>query len=301
MKKCLLILVLLATSVTTMAQLDTVATDPFPDEDLLNIIENLPDPRITDTSLNNVVLNLRNEKIGIELYNEIKGLKDPAGYSPQIAKFITILKGLSESEKKLLNLKAALSLQAQYLSGIFDFKDGDPAQKKIGYSWGSKHFEEKLNPPGKGDNCIYTIHGLDCSGFIYQLFARNGINMPYQQCNAETERKPEFLTKYLKKDYFGKIAFEVKDLGKLETKSMQSGDILYFKNTKGEVVHIAIALLNERGDLFIYQSIGNPNRSKTDFSWCEKNISDKFGVISKKLVDSALGKREYACVRIVAK
>jgi len=157
----------------------------------------------------------------------------------------------------------------------------------------------RQKPPGIGDYCEYQIHGLDCSGFIYQLFFRNNIKLQADRCNAETERKPSFLKPYLA-TYFGNQDFDVVDLGKLKYKDMQSGDIIYFTGDDGVAYHIAIILVNENGTISLFQSIGNPYRKKNNINWCDINIDSNHGVVAK-ILDDSIEKRRYGCVRIIPK
>ena len=292
--------VLLAGFINTVAnaQTKTNLVDAFPDIELIRALEKLPDPSATDTAASLLTINLRGENINLELYELAKTLQSASGFSGKEARLVQMVIESTSNERKIADLILAFSGHANYLSkNTFNFSTGSPQQNKIAYSWGSKQFEKRANPPGKGDLCKYEIHGLDCSGFIYQLFSRSGIHLPVAQCNADTERKPAFLTRYLK-PYFGTTPFIVQDLGKLKIKDMVSGDIIYFKNVAGAVVHIAIVLLNESGVITIYQSIGNPNRNPKNFSWCEKNIDNDHGVKAKILDSSIENGRDYSCVRI---
>src|SRR5690606_4897471 len=52
---------------------------------------------------------------------------------------------------------------------------GKPAQNGLAYSWGGKDHLKRQVPPGEGTVCQEAVYGLDCSGFIYQLFAQAGV------------------------------------------------------------------------------------------------------------------------------
>lgn len=126
-------------------------------------------------------------------------------------------------------------------------------------------------PPGAGDSCNYSIYGLDCSGFLYTIFAENGIN--FINGPADMQRRPEVLEKYLK-EYVGSEHLEVKDLGKLALSEIKAGDIIYsfemLKNKEGNAYrrakHIGIAYVKPGTDkVFFYNSSGSRN-------WCKKNL-----------------------------
>ena len=59
----------------------------------------------------------------------------------------------------------------------------------LAYSWGGKEHTIRKAPPGANTVCTHQIYGLDCSGFIYQLFKKGGVDIA--PGNADRQRKPE--------------------------------------------------------------------------------------------------------------
>jgi hypothetical protein len=282
-------------------QASSPAQDAFPDTTVINDLQKLLPATGTDTALNRLSIVINGQKVNFGLYHLVKTYKNAAGFSGQQAVQVKNIVSLSKNYKKVLDLIDKLRTQAIYLSkNDFDFRDGlDPLQNKIAYSWGSKDFSPRLKPPGTGDYCDYKIHGLDCSGFIYQLFLRNNIQLPIARCNAETERHPDFLISYLA-NYLGINNFNVVDLGKLTFDQLQSGDIVYFTGKDGIAFHIAIVFVNEDGQIALFQSLGNPYRKQTDIDWCSINIDQNHGVVAK-ILDGRIERRSYGCIRIIAR
>lgn len=274
--------------------------DAFPDTSVINDLQKLSRATVADTTLNRLSIVANGQKVNFGLYHLVKTYKNAAGYSGQKAVQVKNIVNLSKNYKKVLDLIDKLRAQAVYLSkNDFDFRDSlDPLQNKIAYSWGAKEFSQRVKPPGTGDYCDYKIHGLDCSGFIYQLFLRNNISLPVGRCNAETERQPAFLRSNLN-NYLGSHNFDVVDLGKLPFEQLQSGDIIYFTGKDGIAFHIGIVLVNEDGQIALFQSLGNPYRKQTDIDWCNMNIDQNHGVVAK-ILDESIKKRSYGCVRIIA-
>jgi cell wall-associated NlpC family hydrolase len=301
MKSKILFLSLIATLAVTAARAQVTratALDAEADTSVIAALSRLAPANAQDTLAQNLRVSVNGKTFNLDLYKKGRNLVSAAGFGGDAAVQINKIIALTPNERKVLDLFELLRQQASYLEHISYAENIDPNQQRIGYSWGSKDFEVRAKPPGDGDLCTYKIHGLDCSGFIYQLFKLNGIVMPKAQCCAETERQPAFLKKYLKQFYFGNIPFQVKDMGHLRYAEMQTGDILYFIGLKG-VYHIAIILANDQGQPSLYQCIGNPNRSAANMDWCTKNLSPDYGVVAKKL-DTTINARHYSCVRILA-
>jgi hypothetical protein len=135
------------------------------------------------------------------------------------------------------------------------------------------------------------VYGLDCSGYIYQVFRRSGVILP--DGRADDQRKVATLRKALNKYFKDSTIYTVTDMGKLLAKEIISGDILYFRNiSTGDVAHIGICLKNGDGKLTFFESRGNPGD-------CAKNMSMKRGaqstVMDRRLETEG---REYGVVRI---
>jgi hypothetical protein len=271
-----------------------------PSAEFVRDVESLSDPAATDTATTKTVMAIGLKRYTVSIFKRstkyAKRLHGIAGAQ----RLNELIDAKSTAAYKKLTLINGLRGTAIYLCRKdFNFALGEPSQHKIAYSWGSKDHSVRRNPPGYGNTCTYPIHGLDCSGFVYQLFYRNGVMMPAGQCNADTERKQDFLRKHLA-PYFGDLPFDVRDMGALAIKDIQSGDLIYFKSATGNVYHIGVLFVNDAGEVTFYQSIGQPNRGTDHASICQTNMDDNHGPTVKKIDKKFLDKNEYSCVRIIA-
>jgi hypothetical protein len=144
----------------------------------------------------------------------------------------------------------------------------------IKYAWGSKEYLSKYNPLLKTKNsespssCDQEIFGLDCSGFIYQLFKQSHI--VYPDGNADYQKRESTLKRCLI-PYFGQSPrVTVKEMLHPPIDSIQSGDILWFYGTNGVATHIGIAL-NILHKLKLFHCSGARDN-------CEYNISKDGGI-----------------------
>lgn len=195
-------------------------------------------------------------------------------------------------------LKRALYMVDKSNFGKSDSINGAPIRTGIKYAWGGKRLDKKYNPTNSKSICNVNITGLDCSGFIHQLFTQTGVALPAQ--NANTLRDTNTLKKFLV-PYFGdtsKITFADYDYKTAPRELIQSGDIIYFF-TRDSVTgvknayHIGIALkLNNSIKLF--HSSGGKNR-------CEYNISADGGIRCQEIYDYLYGKKNYGVVRIITR
>ncbi|HLO58637.1 MAG TPA: NlpC/P60 family protein [Bacteroidales bacterium] len=170
-------------------------------------------------------------------------------------------------------LIAKLSQIAIYLTTRSNFvytgsNESQPDQNGLAYSFGSRDHTVRKKPPF-GD-CTYEIYGLDCSGMIYQLFLQSGVTSGLYS-SAEIQRQPATLQKAIKTAFPELKKIKVEDLGKIETSKVESGDIIYWLDSKGVAFHIGMILKNSTGNLLVAQSNG---RASVD---CEDNYGPNRG------------------------
>lgn len=158
--------------------------------------------------------------------------------------------------------------------------DGKPAQNGLAYSWGSKDHTKRQVPPGGGTACEEAIYGLDCSGFIYQLFTEAGV--PIVKGPANTQRQPDVLQKAIKSAISSLDKVKVEDLGAIPTANFEAGDIIYWTNSSGVATHIGVILKNSEGKLAVFQSNGAAGANAED---CAKNRGETRGVRRLQLND----------------
>lgn len=177
------------------------------------------------------------------------------------------------SSQALTHMIARLSAAAWNLCNrsLYQYGEegpGKPKQNGLAYSWGSKNHAIRQKPPGLGAKCDHAIYGLDCSGFMYQIFQVAAIDIPTGRANEQ--RKPETLNKALEEASPALKGVTFKDLGLLEdVQELRIGDIVYWKESDGSVSHIGIVLVNQLGNKLVFQSLG---RNSGEAGQCEKNL-----------------------------
>jgi hypothetical protein len=145
---------------------------------------------------------------------------------------------------------------------------GDPAQNGLAYSSGSRNYTIRQKP--SYGSCKDEVYGLDCSGLIYNLFLAAGIEIG-MGTRAEHQRQPARLQKAIRTAYPELKKVKVEDLGKIETSLFESGDIIYWLDSKGIAFHIGMILRNNTGGLSVAQSNGSA------FTDCESNYGSRRG------------------------
>lgn len=150
-----------------------------------------------------------------------------------------------------------------YMTTDIEFKDVNPVQKRIAYSYGSRDYKIAQSPTGGSCNRDKKIHGLDCSGFIYQMAKAADLDLSSSR-TAQQLSDPAVWEKAIqaKGDEYKKI--RVEDVSKEvvgNDSKLQTGDILLFYNQSGGVHHIAMVLKEEpSGIIYFLNSYGNPDK-----------------------------------------
>jgi len=170
-------------------------------------------------------------------------------------------------------------------------------QDKLAYSYGSKQYTlPKPAPAGinaEGGNCTggtggcnscpKAVYGLDCSGFVYNVFKFAGLNLP--QGTANDQRKEETLKNTLKGTAYENKLFP-KDKGRIPVNEIKAGDIIYWKNSAGRAFHIGIVLSGSAtGKTGLFMSHGLAQPTDNDPA-CDTNYGPKRGV---RLLDVTAG------------
>jgi len=162
------------------------------------------------------------------------------------------------------------------------FTDVLPNQIGIDYSWGSKSFALRRVPPGNygphPGTCFDTIHGLDCSGFIYYVGTTVGLN--FVDPDGSTTIPENFANaNYFKDTNNWKTAFlpefpnlKIANMGQLDRTDFQFGDIIVWP---GEHIGLIVS-----PNLFLNSS-GGPKA-------CNYNKSYNGGPARRELTDSFL-------------
>jgi hypothetical protein len=168
-----------------------------------------------------------------------------------------------------------------------------PAQNGLGYSFGSKEYDFRQKPPGSS-TCTQEIRGLDCSGFIYQVFKYSGVTIPTGR--ADDQRKATTLQTSIKAAIPALEKVKVEELGKIDIAKFESGDIISWM-TSGVAFHIGI-ILNTPSGLKVLASNGNANSA----SDCALNIGSTRGPRTIDLTNPYWfnSKMDYSITRINA-
>jgi hypothetical protein len=229
----------------------------------VEILDNLPEATgFNSTSVvlpNGEILDSYLQEIDLLFYNQwMKTTADPYdNLGPQDARNLLIARVSA----------VALNLTDRSKHQKPDEGTGKPAQNGLAYSWGSKNHTIRQAPPGGGTVCTDKIYGLDCSGFIYQLFTNAGVSLLSSPANQQ--RQPNVLQSAIKSSIPALNKVKVEDLGKIPTSKFETGDIIYWTNSGGVATHIGIVLKDVGGNLAVFQSNGSPGNSADD---CSKNM-----------------------------
>lgn len=140
---------------------------------------------------------------------------------------------------------------------------GKPAQPNgLAYVYGGKRTDLRAR---SSTGCCPQYYGLDCSGFLAQVFAGGDVSLPGGP--ASLQRQAGALTARLQANpTYGKLHAE--DLAVIPLNDMETGDILYWNDAAGSTQHIGIVF----GSL-IYQSNGSSAKveGSCDAVECDKN------------------------------
>lgn len=199
--------------------------------------------------------------------------------------YIFSLRANPASDKKLLFINSMthagfkLTTRSNYTS--YQMQNG------IAYVYNSKSFINTSTY--QGATCQEALHGLDCSGMIYQMAKASDLNLPsggtvdYVKTttwNTAFDNSPDFK------------GLTITDLNALASSDIQAGDIIVAPNN-----HIGMAFDNG-SSLAIFNSLGTSKYS------CTKNSDTHHGpVISKNLsnwLQSSFGS-SYHVLRVVQK
>jgi len=160
----------------------------------------------------------------------------------------------------------AINLTDRSRHQIPDEGEGKPAQNGLAYSWGAKKYTVRQAPPGAGTVCTDKVYGLDCSGFIHQIFAYSGVSLTSGPANSQ--RKASVLESAIKSSIPALNKVKVEELGAIPIAKFENGDIIYWTNNADYATHIGIILEDIEGNLAVFQSNGSTGNNADD---CLKN------------------------------
>ncbi len=235
-------------------------------EEEVELLDNMPEAIGFDSS----TIILPNGEIFEDFLYELDSISNN---NAEIRNNNDIYKNLGPQDARNLLIKQ-LCKQALYLTKrkLHQFPDdgiGKPNQNGLSYSWGSKNHKVRQKPPGPGTKCINeSVYGLDCSGFIYQLFIQNAI--PFIIGPANSQRKASVLQNAIESSISELKKIRIEELGQIPVSSFETGDIIYWLNSNNIATHIGIILKSSSGNISVLQSNGSIGRDNID---CQKNRS----------------------------
>nr|WP_298789732.1 NlpC/P60 family protein [uncultured Allomuricauda sp.] len=198
------------------------------------------------------------------------------------------------------NLKKSVLKNALYLTdnSNFDFY----GTNGLAYVWGAKDHTKKTRPVKyrkKSNKCKEELYGLDCSGFIYQIFLMSGFKFfSYGDENPSNFADSRFFSNPVKwkfpvnKYCEGIDCLKIERINEPTIGQIESGDLLFFYNSKKRTTHIGICL-EYNGKLIFFDSGGNPNKD------CSQAISKgpRRSILSENLLN-AWKKRRHGILKI---
>lgn len=215
-------------------------------------------------------------------------------------------KGPEDAKNTLITI---LMIHAWELTNDTEYNDAEPKQVGLGYILGGKFLTERVNPSSidfgrekPRSICSQPIYGIDCSGYIYQIFKKSGIELTTGP--AEKQRNPAYLESRINEAFTELSMLKVRDKKDIGKDSILPGDIIYWLDPRQKAFHIGIVLKDYKdptgNTLAIWQSNGGKGTNQTD---CVKNYGPNRGPNAKPLTDYWLSEafsKSYGIVRIEA-
>lgn len=145
----------------------------------------------------------------------------------------------------------------------------------LAYSYGQRNWRERATPPS-GSCKDDAIYGLDCSGFIINVFQQAGFRIAntnvagmYSKTYWENVLKSNSLLDSLKVDFVKNAAGATRfPASTWNTLGLRSGDIVFWEgkdeNGRPKWNHVGIVLQTTNKKLGIFQSNGLPSPRPTD-------------------------------------
>ncbi len=167
----------------------------------------------------------------------------------------------------------------------------EPEHYGLAYSYGQRNYRERLTPAKSGCCQMYKIHGLDCSGLLYNILKESGMD-PGLPIWADKIRQVTFWEELFSRDAdLSKVRIE--DLG--ATSTLQEGDIIYWygKQTDAAVSHIGVVLKTKDGELGIFQSNGG-----SPCAACETKFDPNKGCRQVPLTSTAWFGEKWGALRL---
>jgi hypothetical protein len=138
----------------------------------------------------------------------------------------------------------------------------NPAQNGLAYVFGSRSINQRTRSTG---SCTENLHGLDCSGLIYNLFRMSGVSLTLPT-SVQTFSNVSYLNNALSNSVYKDLKVESKTL---PIDSLLTGDIVLWFKSDGN--HMGIIGFDWNNSKMIFQSNGSANNR------CAENYGSKRG------------------------
>lgn len=236
------------------------------------------------------------EEFDPELYRAIYQLKSAAIKSVRNIKLEPFLQKNLFIARMLAN---GLVLTNRNMYNYPDEGPDAPAQHGLAYSFGQKDHTKRRPPPAKSTICYQSIYGLDCSGLVYQIAKRSGVNLssnPAGECKAAFESDTLNWGKAFKSSSeFQDLRME--DLGKLAVDKILPGDLIFWLDEEKEAYHVGVTLYaSQSTGVAVYMSCGCG--TSCNEQGCLDNLSETRGPRQIILGDPKWFNKEYKVLRI---
>lgn len=210
------------------------------------------------------------------------------------------LSGTEAKRKYLVGsmLEKGFQLSDKFKNVFYDNSDkAKPSQIGIAYSIGSKDYRPLSSPTQGSCNRDKKFHGIDCSGFIYELAISAKINLGNKlNLNAQAESNPQVwqtAIKKLGKEYDLITVKDASDDVNNQDNLLESGDIIFFYNEKRTSFHhVGMVWVDQSKNIYFLNSYGNPDKE------CESHFAKGPSLLGIEKQSWFNNKYRYAVLRI---
>lgn len=214
---------------------NTQATQPRVDEKLSD----------TDLSLLDGLVNNTTAKLSDLKFSDSSSIQDflkvyDTALYLQAMKVATVIPSTYLNQKKLFIAEMIANGLILTQKNRFSYPDQGPSkpqQNGIAYSFGSKQYESREKPSGSCNSNL-ELHGLDCSGFIYQITKKSELPLAptADNCNVAFLNNPELWTKaFAVSPFFNKLKMEYVKVTRPKP-DLQIGDIVLWTGHVGMII-----------------------------------------------------------------
>ena len=254
---------------------------------LLEAIESLP---IVDFELEDIILpnGLKYNDFDVDLFGNSQKSSSLRATTADVYPKISPIDAKNQIVK-LLSGSATVLTKREWFQYPYE-GENKPAQNGLAFVYGSKDIKERYRYawgvwPLDYKPCPDKLYGLDCSGYIYQVFNRSAIpitTVPESKISADVLRQTTTIESALKSAIPNLPKIKVENMGQLPPSQWEAGDIVYWKgDATGVAGHIGMFIQTSEG-LNLANSSGDIHAKD-----CENNKSINGGPVKRSLAYAA--------------